>query len=447
MDKEKTIESLTMSLMNAVKTRSAKVCVIGIGYVGLPMAVINAKAGFHVLGIDRNAGRVDMLNHGLNYIQDVHDEELRALAESGFLSASGDFTDLPDQDIIIICVPTPLDAYRDPDISYVENVTKEIGKKIRKGQMIILESTTYPGTTQEIILPLLESSGLKVGKDFFLAFSPERIDPGNKIFRTENTAKVVGGVTPQCLEAALYFYSQIIGKVIPVSSPVIAEMSKIFENTYRAVNIALVNELMMLCSKMNISIWEVIDAAASKPFGIQTFYPGPGVGGHCIPIDPFYLSWLARRFDFKTRFIELAGEINSQVNHYVVDRVFKSLNKAGKAVKGSKVFLLGVAYKKDINDYRESPAIGIIRQLKEEGAELVFHDPYIQIMRESDGSVIDINRVDLTEEELKKNDCVLILTDHSDIDYETVVSNAAIVVDTRNATKNVKYGREKIVLI
>ncbi|MHB1152961.1 MAG: nucleotide sugar dehydrogenase [Eubacteriales bacterium] len=435
------------SLKNAIQARSAKVCVIGIGYVGLPMAVINARSGFKVLGIDRNPVRVDMLNHGRNYIQDVNDEDLRSLTENGVLSASGDFSDLPKQDIIIICVPTPLNAYQDPDISYVENVTKEISKKIRKGQMIILESTTYPGTTQEIILPLLESSGLKVGEDFFLAFSPERIDPGNKMYTTENTAKVVGGVTPQCLEAALHFYSQIIENIIPVSSPVIAEMSKIFENTYRAVNIALVNELMMLCNKMNINIWEVIDAASSKPFGIQTFYPGPGVGGHCIPIDPFYLSWKARQFDYTTRFIELAGEINIQVNHYVADQVFKSLNKNGKAVKGSKVFLLGVAYKKDISDYRESPAIKIIEQLKEEGAVLVFYDPYIKNMHEPDGSVIDIDWVDLSGDELRNSDCVLIITDHTDIDYEMVVNNASIVVDARNATKNVKSGREKINLI
>jgi UDP-N-acetyl-D-glucosamine dehydrogenase len=438
---------LAQSLKNAIQTRSAKVCVIGIGYVGLPLAVENAKAGFNVLGIDRNSSRVYMLNHSQNYIRDVHDDELRNLVESGLLSAANDFSDLPLQDIIIICVPTPLNVYQDPDISYVESVAKEISKTLRKGQMIILESTTYPGTTQEIILPLLESSGLKIGEDFFLAFSPERIDPGNKRYKTKNTTKVVGGVTPQCLEAALYFYSQIIDNIIPVSSPIIAEMSKIFENTYRAVNIALVNELMMLCHEMNINIWEVVDAASSKPFGIQTFYPGPGVGGHCIPIDPFYLSWKARQFDYKTRFIELAGEINIQVNHYVVDKVVKSLNESGKAVKGSRIFLLGVAYKKDINDYRESPALKIIEQLKEEGADLVFYDPYIKLMQKPDGSIIQIDWVDLSEGELRKSDCVLIITDHSDIDYEMVVNSTNIVVDARNATKNVKSGRDKIFLI
>jgi UDP-N-acetyl-D-glucosamine dehydrogenase len=436
-----------LSLMDAIETRSAKVCIIGIGYVGLPMAIVNAKAGFSVLGIDRNPDRVYMLNHGQKYIQDVDEEELRNLVEKGVLAAANDFSDLQQQDIIIICVPTPLNIYQEPDISYIRNVTNEIQKKLRKGQMIILESTTYPGTTQEIILPLLESTGLKAGEDFFLVFSPERVDPGNKKYNTKNTAKVIGGVTPQCLEVAVRFYSQIIETLIPVSSPTVAEMTKIFENTYRAVNIALVNEMMMLCNKMGINIWEVVDAAASKPFGIQTFYPGPGTGGHCIPIDPFYLSWKARQYDYRARFIELTGEINILVGNYVADTVTKSLNKTGKALKGSRILLLGVAYKKDINDYRESPALKIIKQLKDEGAELVFHDPYIKLLREHDGSAIDMGWVDLTENEIKKSDCVLIITDHSNIDYGKVVDNACMFVDTRNATKNIKSGRDKIILI
>lgn len=449
MDDEKLIKNknLEQDLKNAIRDKTAKICVIGLGYVGLPLAVEKAKVGFKVLGIDQNASRVSMLNSGLNYIQDVNDEELRTLVEKKSLSAVNDFSVLPEQDIIIICVPTPLNDYHEPDLSYVESVTKEISSKLRKGQMIILESTSFPGTTQEFILPSLESTGLKVGIDFFLAFSPERVDPGNKRYSTKNTTKVVGGVTPLCLEIAQLFYTQTIVNVVPVSSATVAEMTKVFENTYRAVNIALVNELMMLCNKMNISVWEVVDAAATKPFGIQTFYPGPGVGGHCIPIDPFYLSWKARQFDYSTRFIELAGEINIQVNYYVVDKVIKALNNFRKPVKGSKVFVLGIAYKKDINDYRESPALKIMQKLKEEGAELVFNDPYIKSMPGSDGNAIEADWVELSAEELRKSDLVLIITDHSSIDYEMVVNESNIVVDTRNATKNVMAGRNKIILI
>lgn len=434
-------------LKNIISEKTAKVCVIGLGYVGLPLAVEKAKVGFNVLGIDQNTNRVNMLNSGLNYIQDVNDEELRTLVERNALKAVNDFSALPQQDIIIICIPTPLNDYHNPDLSYIESVTKEISKRIRKGQMIILESTSFPGTTQEIILPSLELSGLKVGEDFFLAYSPERVDPGNERYSMKNTTKVVGGVTHLCLEVAQFFYSQTILNVVPVSSPTVAEMAKVFENTYRAVNIALVNELMMLCNKMNISIWEVVEAAATKPFGMQTFYPGPGVGGHCIPVDPFYLSWKARKFDYSTRFIELAGEINIQVNYYVVDKVAKALNNSGKPVKGAKIFLLGVAYKKDINDYRESPALKIIKKLKEEGAELVYYDPYIKIIHGSDGSAIEADWVELSEEALRKSDCVLIITDHSNIDYDMVVNASSIVIDTRNATKNVMSGRDKIILI
>lgn len=434
-------------IKEAIKAKNAKVCFIGIGYVGLPLAVENAKSGFNVLGIDRNIDRVNMINAGQNYIQDVADEELSMLVQDGVLSAADHFSDLSQQDIIIICVPTPLNEYHNPDTSYVEDVATKISKSLRKGQLIILESTTYPGMTQEIILPLLESSGLKTGEDFFLAFSPERVDPGNKIFSTKNTTKVVGGVTPQCLEVARYFYSSIISNVIPVSSTTVAEMTKIFENTYRAVNIALVNELMMLCNKMNISVWEVIDAASTKPFGIQAFSPGPGVGGHCIPIDPFYLSWKARQFDYRMRFIELAGELNIQVNQYVVDTVVKALNKNGKAIINSNIFLLGVAYKKDVSDYRESPALKIIQQLKIMGANLVFYDPFIKSMQNTNGSTVEIDWVDLSEEQLKMCDCVLIVTDHSHVDYQAVVDTADIIIDTRNATKNITNGREKIILI
>ena len=388
-----------------------------------------------------------MLNSGMNYIQDVNDDELRILVENHALTAVNDFSVLPEQDIIIICVPTPLNDYHEPDLSYVESVTKEISSRLRRGQLIILESTSFPGTTQEFILPSLESSVLKVGEDFFLAHSPERVDPGNKRYSTKNTTKVVGGVTQLCLEIAQLFYAQTIVNVVPVSSATVAEMTKVFENTYRAVNIALVNELMMLCNKMNISVWEVVDAASTKPFGIQTFYPGPGVGGHCIPIDPFYLSWKARQYDYSTRFIELAGEINIQVNHYVVDKVIKALNQSRKSLKGSKIFVLGIAYKKDINDYRESPALKIMQMLQEEGAQLVFYDPYIKSIPSSDGRAIEADWVDLSKEELMKSDLLLIITDHSNIDYEMVVNESNIVVDTRNATKNVMSGRNKIILI
>jgi len=434
-------------LKSIITTREARVCVIGLGYVGLPLAVEKAIVGFNVLGIDQNKSRVYQINRGENYIGDVKDDELLDLVQQGKLKATENYEKIAEQDILIICVPTPLNSYREPNISYVENVTGEIFKRLRPGQMVILESTTYPGTTQEIILPLLESTGLKVGVEFFLVYSPERIDPGNKRYTTKNTSKVVGGVTPVCLDIARFFYSQTIINVVPVSSPAVAEMTKVFENTYRAVNIALVNELMMLCDKMGINIWEVVDAAATKPFGIHTFYPGPGVGGHCIPIDPFYLGWKAREYDFSTRFIELAGEINIQVSYYVVRKVIDALNTKGKSLKGSRILVLGVAYKKDINDYRESPAIKIMRQLKAHGAEVVFFDPYVKSIAGHYDSVLAVEWVGLTEEELAKNDCVVIIADHTNIDYEKVVARANMVVDTRNATKHVKISREKIILI
>ncbi|MTI83703.1 MAG: nucleotide sugar dehydrogenase [Firmicutes bacterium] len=434
-------------LQEAIAGKTAKVCVIGLGYVGLPLAIEKGKVGFNVLGVDQNRSRVARINEGENYIQDVKDDEMRELVKAGKLKATYDFDDIINQDIIIICVPTPLSINREPDISYVQNVSNEISKRIRPGHVVILESTTFPGTTKEIILPLLESSGLKVGHDFFLVYSPERVDPGNKRYTTKNTSKVVGGVTSSCSVIAKAFYSQTIFHVYPVSSPAVAEMTKVFENTYRSVNIALVNELMMLCNKMDISVWEVVDAAATKPFGIQTFYPGPGVGGHCIPIDPFYLGWKARQYDFPTRFIELAGEINIQVSYYVVDRVTQALNNNGKALNGSRVLVMGVAYKKDISDYRESPAIKIIKQLQDKGAHVVFFDPYVESIDDHYGPILSIKRVELTDDALFQSDCVLIITDHSDIDYNEVIEKADIVIDTRNATKDVVANREKIILI
>lgn len=433
-------------LKKEILERTAKVCVIGLGYVGLPLTVEKAKVGFTVLGIDQNAGRVDQLNQGLSYIQDVNDRELSELVDQNKISATNDFDSIYGQDILIICVPTPLNSTRDPDISYVESVASEISKRLRPGQLIVLESTTYPGTTEEVILPMLEATGLITGIDFFLAYSPERVDPGNKRYTTQNTSKVLGGVSPQCLDVAYCFYQQTITNVVPVSSPSVAEMTKVFENTYRAVNIALVNELMMLCDKMNINVWEVIEAASTKPFGMQTFFPGPGVGGHCIPVDPFYLSWKARQYDYQTRFIELAGQINIEVSNYVVGKVIDVLNMHGKSTKGSRILVIGVTYKKDIADLRESPAIKIISKLLEKGAEVVFFDPYVQVFGGHEFEA-PVRWVEMTQQQLSQSDCVLIITDHSNIDYEQVVAGANVLVDTRNATKGLKSGREKIVLI
>jgi UDP-N-acetyl-D-glucosamine dehydrogenase len=336
---------------------------------------------------------------------------------------------------------------RDPDISYILNVTNEIAPRLRRGQLVTLESTTYPGTTEEVILPLLQQSGLRVGEDFFLAFSPERVDPGNQRFTTKNTSKVVGGVTPACLDVALTFYSQTIQNVVPVSSPAIAELTKVFENTYRSVNIALVNEFMFMCDRMGLDVWEVIDAAATKPFGIQTFYPGPGVGGHCIPIDPFYLTWKARQYDFHTRFIELAGEINIEASYHVVSKVGRALNNTGRCLKGAKIFALGVTYKKDINYIRESPALKIIDLLINESVDISYYDPFVPHLKPHAPYKWEMDGRPLSDENLQEADCVLILTDHSSIDYSRVVAQAKLVVDSRNATKAVQEHRERIVKI
>ncbi|MFX4261310.1 nucleotide sugar dehydrogenase [Pelotomaculum propionicicum] len=435
-------------LKKKIKSKEAKVAVIGLGYVGLPLAVEKAKVGFNVLGIDQNPNRVDMVNQSQNYISDVKDDELRELVSSGKITAYCDFEILREADVIVICVPTPLTRNMEPDISYIINVTNMTAEYLRKGQLVTLESTTYPGTTQEIMLPILRKSGLEVGNEFFLSFSPERVDPGNKRFTTKNTSKVVGGTTKACLEAAITFYGQTIINVVPVSSPAVAEMTKVFENTYRAVNIALVNELALLCDRMDLDIWEVLNAAATKPFGIQIFYPGPGVGGHCIPIDPHYLTWKAREYDFHTRFIELAAEINMSMPYHVLNKVIKALNYSGKSLKGSKILVFGVAYKKDIDDARESPAIKILSLLLKEGAKVTYHDIYIPefkiSVREED---FVLKSAPLTDELVVFSDCIVILTDHSNIDYEAVVEKAKIVVDTRNATKTVKTNRDKIIKI
>lgn len=438
---------LAKTLKEKILAHSATVGVIGLGYVGLPLAVEKGKVGFKVIGFDINAARVARVNAGDNYIGDVKDEELQELTQKGAIVATTEYDRLSECDVVVICVPTPLTITRDPDISYIEASTVQIAKYLKPGQLITLESTTYPGTTEEVILPLLEKNGLKVGKDFFLAFSPERVDPGNKRFSTHNTSKVVGGMTPVCLEVAYTFYAQTIVNVVPVSSPAAAELTKVFENTYRAVNIALVNELMLLCDRMGIDIWEVVEAAGTKPFGIQTFWPGPGVGGHCIPIDPFYLTWKAREYDFHTRFIELAGEINVEVSYHVINKIIRALNDENKSLKDAKILVLGVAYKKDIDDVRESPALKIMELLRKNGANISYHDPYISVIEPHGGSTMHLESTELTDETLAATDCVLILTDHSAVDYQRVVDNAKLVVDTRNATKEVEHNREKIVKI
>lgn len=429
-------------LKDKILNKTARIAVVGIGYVGLPLAVEKGKVGYKVIGIDCNPERVRKINHGQNYISDVKDEELKALVESGKLEATGDFQVIKEVDVIIICVPTPLTKTKDPDISYIVYVAEKIAEHLKSEKLLVLESTTYPGTTEEVILPILEKSGLKVGKDFYLAFSPERVDPGNKRYTTKNTFKLVGGVTEKCLDIARAFYDQTIINVIPCSSPKVAEMTKVFENTFRSVNISLVNELMMLCDRMGINVWEVIDTASTKNFGFMPFYPGPGVGGHCIPIDPYYLTWKAKEYDLRTRFIELAGEINDIMPYYTVEKVQKTLNKAKKSLNGAKILILGVAYKKDIDDARESPALKIIRILKQEGAEIVYNDPFIPEIS------IDGNKtksVDLTDELLSNMDCILIVTDHSSYDYERIVRHARVIVDARNGTKNVKENKDKIV--
>lgn len=436
---------VAVSLKEKILSREALVAVIGAGYVGLPLAVEKAKVGFHVVCVEQNERRAAMVNEGRNYIRDVKDGELAELVQSGMIKANTTFDVLDEADVIVICVPTPLTDNKDPDISYIVNVTREIAAHLRPGQLISLESTTYPGTTQEVILPMLAPSGLTVGEDFFVSFSPERVDPGNARYTTKNTNKVVGGVTAACLDVACTMYRQTILNVIPVSSPAVAEMTKVFENTYRAVNIALVNELAMLCDRMELDVWEVLDAAATKPFGIQIFYPGPGVGGHCIPLDPFYLAWKAREYDFSTRFIELAGEINLRMPYFVKDKVVRALGEAGKPLYGSKILVLGVAYKKDIVDERESPALKVIQLLEKEGARVVYHDPYIPEVHAHGWFKQHMTSVDLTDELWSTVDAVVITTDHSTVDYAEVARKASIIIDTRNAMKAVPHGTAKVV--
>ncbi len=439
---------LEQELQTKITERRAQIGVVGMGYVGLPLAVHAASIGFAVLGFDVSQEKVAQLNRGESYISDVSSEQLRALRADAKLEATSDTRRLRSCDIIVICVPTPLNATRDPDLHYVEDAADAIARSLRLGQMVILESTTYPGTTSGIIQPRLEATGLKAGEDFFLAFSPERIDPGqtsSKGWSVANTPKVVGGVTPVCTEMASAFYSQITSQVVPVSSPDAAELTKLFENIFRAVNIALVNELALLCDRMGLNVWEVIDAAATKPFGFMRFTPGPGLGGHCIPIDPFYLTWKAREFDLTTRFIELAGEINTQMPRHVHDLVIRALNSQRKALNGARILLLGVAYKPDVNDYRESPAIKAMELLAADGAEVWPCDPHIDRFETHDGTVYETTP--LSDETIATADCAVILTDHSVFDYQHIVELSQVIVDTRNATRHIQHKREKIFLL
>jgi UDP-N-acetyl-D-glucosamine dehydrogenase len=428
--------ALAQSLGEKITSRRARTGVVGLGYVGLPLAVELAKAGFHATGIDLDARKVQSINDGRSYIPDVATADVQALHAKGLLDATTDFAIVGELDTINICVPTPLRKTKDPDMSYIVSAVEGIAKYLHPGMLIVLESTTYPGTTDEVVLPILEATGLKAGVDFFVAFSPERVDPGNPTFQTHNVPKVVGGHTPTCLQLASALYGTAIETIVPVSSTRVAEMVKLLENTFRAVNIGLVNELALMCDRMNINVWEVVDAARTKPFGFMAFYPGPGLGGHCIPIDPFYLSWKAKQTGFDPRFIELAGHINAGMPHYVVDKVAEALNTRRKAVNGSKVLVAGVAYKKDIDDMRESPAMDVMGLLLARGATIAYADPWVAEVhgREWSGGY-DIKAVDMTRGNIAKYDCVVIVTDHKAFDYKALLDEADLIVDTRNAIK------------
>ncbi|MBM7661616.1 UDP-N-acetyl-D-glucosamine dehydrogenase [Bacillus mesophilus] len=428
------LNNVGQKLLDKLNSRNAVIAVVGLGYVGLPLAVEKAKAGYKVIGFDVQQERVDMVNNGVNYIGDIVNEELTEMVNSGKLSATIDYSKISEVDAVAICVPTPLDQYMQPDTSYVESSSREIAKYLHEGMLVVLESTTYPGTTEEIVKPFLEESGLKCGEDFFIAYSPERVDPGNKLYNTKNTPKVVGGITDNCTIIASAMYRNVLeGEVHEVSSPAVAEMEKIYENTFRHINIALANEMAVLCNRMGIDVWEVINAAATKPYGFMPFYPGPGLGGHCIPIDPFYLTWKAREFNYHTRLIELAGEINNAMPEYVVERMMKILNEDKKSLNGSNVLILGVAYKKDIDDVRESPVLEILKELDKAGANWKTVDPYVTEFRHCS---VKAKTYQLTDDLLAEADIVLITTDHSDFVYSDIAQKAKVIFDTRNAMKN-----------
>ena len=429
-------------LLDKIERRTARVGIIGLGYVGLPLAVEFARAGFRVVGYDVSERVVKLLNDGRSHIADVPASAVAALLKEGRFEATTDASGLGEVDAMSIAVPTPLAKTRDPDMSYVLSAVESVARSARPGQVIVLESTTYPGTTREMLQPAMESRGLVVGRDVFLAFSPERVDPGNARWNTHNTPKVVGGITADCTDVAVALYGACIERVVPVSSPEAAELTKLLENTFRAVNIAMVNEMAIVCDKLGVNVWEVIDAAATKPFGFMRFTPGPGIGGHCIPLDPHYLAWKMRTLNYKTRFIDLASEINSEMPSYVVEKIASALNDERKAVNGSRIIVLGVAYKADIDDVRESPALDIMRLLEALGADVAYHDPYVPTFQE-DG--VRHESVALTDDELKGSDAVVIVTNHSSIDYQRLVDGANLVVDTRNATARTKPGQARIV--
>jgi UDP-N-acetyl-D-glucosamine dehydrogenase len=432
-------------LRKRIADRSAVVGIIGLGYVGLPLASAFSSAGFSVLGFDIDKSKTALLNQGRSYFKHIPSSSIQKMRSEQF-EATHDFERLSDADVVILCVPTPLTESREPDLSYVIKCAKSVSKSLRTGQLVVLESTTYPGTTRDVVLPILMSTGMELGEDFFLAYSPEREDPGNSSFHTQSIPKVVGAIEPNSQELAVLLYQQVVDRVVPVGSAEVAEASKILENTYRAVNIALINELKVLFGQMGIDVWEVIEAAKTKPFGFQAFYPGPGLGGHCIPIDPFYLTWLARKFGMSTRFIELAGEINTLMPRYVVGRIAEALNGRSKPVRGSRILILGVAYKKDIDDTREAPALELMDLLTEQGAEVSFHDPYVMTLPRTRRRphLAGIARLELSPETVQSQDCVVIVTDHSNYSWDEIVGSARLVVDTRNVSAGVLGDRSHI---
>ncbi|MEK7867409.1 MAG: nucleotide sugar dehydrogenase [Planctomycetota bacterium] len=434
-----------MELRDRIDRCEAKVGIIGMGYVGLPLARTFWAKGFGVTGFDIDASKVEKLSAGTSYILHVPSEKVAEMRKTGRFSATADFARLAEMDAVLICVPTPLTPSREPDLSYIVKTGESIAPHLRAGQLVVLESTTYPGTTEEVLRPILERGGLCAGKDFWLAFSPEREDPGNPNFSTDRIPKVVGGHDETSSALARALYGKVVVRVVPVSSCGAAEATKLLENIYRCVNIAMVNELKMLFDRMGLDVWEIIEAASTKPFGYQPFFPGPGLGGHCIPIDPFYLTWKAREYEFPTRFIELAGEINTGMPRYVIARVMDALNDRGKALRGSRVLVLGIAYKKDVDDPRESPAFELIELLQEKGATVSYHDPYIPRVPKLRHYALSMSSIELTDEALSSHDMVLIATDHTKVDYARVVRHSRLVVDTRNATKSVTEGRDKIV--
>jgi len=441
---EKQASMVKTELLEKINSREAVVGVIGLGYVGLPLAVEFAREGYQVIGIDLSQSKVDALNSGRSYIPDVPNEVVSPLAEDGLLSATSDYSILREVDAIIICVPTPLRKTKDPDMSFVIAAADKIAKYCHAGQLIILESTTYPGTTDELIVPRIAHNGFTAGENVFICFSPERIDPGNQTYQVRNTPKIIGGVTSECTEVGAALYTKAINTVVPVSSTRAAEMVKLLENTFRAVNIGLVNEMAVMCDKLDVNVWEVIEAAGTKPFGFMTFYPGPGLGGHCIPIDPLYLSWKLKGLNYNARFIELASEVNGSMPLFVLDRIVDALNEDRKAVNGSMVLVLGVAYKRDIDDVRESPALDIIQLLQERGAEVVYNDPHVLDLRHEG---LDIQSTELTQQIVEDVDCIVIVTNHTVYDYQWIGEHAKVIIDSRNAMQNVTNPAARVILL